>query len=247
MDVSMLADNGLDAADYIYRQDAYLTKLKEQSIEEKWFCPSEVALHNAEDDLWLSWLGYVYDLTPLALANKGNPLLTPMLKNAGQDVSQWFDETSGDVRTHVHPISNIEQYYTPEGRFLHIPPPLPSTSFDIQEFDLPWWRDKKRYCIGRLSTRTRMIRIMNILTGVETTLEVCSEEALGAIQQRYLKFNSHAKGYMWKRLGKLLDMTKTLEENGLKYENDIFNKLGWNEDEHLPVIHLYFADDLTIA
>lgn len=50
----------------------------------------------------------------------------------------------------------------------------------------------------------------------------------------------HAKGYMWKRLGGLLDMNLTLQENGVKDEDEMFDKLGMNSDQWLPVIHLYF-------
>ena len=89
--------------------------------------------------------------------------------------------------------------------------------------------------------------------------KVCSEESLSAIQERYLESNEHAKGYMWKRLGGLLDMNLTLQENGVKDEEEMFDKLGMNSDQWLPVIHLYFryslslkfsliiSDDLTVA
>lgn len=70
--------------------------------------------------------------------------------------------------------------------------------------------------------------------------KVCSEDKLSAIQDRYLAYNAHAKGYMWKRLNALLDMTQTLEANGIKDETEQFEKLGMNEDEYLPAIHLYF-------
>lgn len=60
-------------------------------------------------------------------------------------------------------------------------------------------------------------------------------------------FNAHAKGYMWKRLGTLLDMSATLEENGVPDESSKFEWLGVSEDEWYPVIHLYFSDDLTVA
>ena len=45
---------------------------------------------------------------------------------------------------------------------------------------------------------------------------------------------------MWKRLGGLLDMNLTLQENGVKDEDEMFDKLGMNSDQWLPVIHLYF-------
>ena len=63
---------------------------------------------------------------------------------------------------------------------------------------------------------------------------------MSAIQDRYLESNEHAKGYMWKRLGALLDMNLNLQENGVKDEDELFSKLGMNSDEWLPVIHLYF-------
>lgn len=55
-----------------------------------------------------------------------------------------------------------------------------------------------------------------------------------------MAYNSHAKGYMWKRLGTLLDMALTLEQNGIKDESATFETLGIDEDQWLPVIHLYF-------
>ena len=48
---------------------------------------------------------------------------------------------------------------------------------------------------------------------------------------------------MWKRLGTILDMSQTLEGNGVKDETDQFEKLGMNEEEFLPAIHLYFRYD----
>jgi len=46
--------------------------------------------------------------------------------------------------------------------------------------------------------------------------------------------NAHAKGYVWKRLGNLLDMNKTLEENNVADESKQFEMLGMDEDEYLP-------------
>ena len=52
---------------------------------------------------------------------------------------------------------------------------------------------------------------------------------------------------MWKRLGKLLDMSLTLDANGIADEDNLFEKLGMDTEEYLPAIHLYFSDDLTVA
>ena len=46
-------------------------------------------------------------------------------------------------------------------------------------------------------------------------------------------------------IGKNLDMTKTLKQNGINDESKAFYELNMDEDEFLPAIHLYFNDDLT--
>ncbi|KAJ3015373.1 Cytochrome b5 domain-containing protein 1 [Thoreauomyces humboldtii] len=225
-------------------------KASSSSIEDRYFTPAEVELHNAADDCWLSWLGYVYDLCPLVDSKRGDPLLGPILKNAGKDISHWFDKRTGDLKSQTNPLTECETPYTPEGRFLHVPPPFPlsdwSDSVD-SESGSPWWLDKDTYCVGRLSQKTRRIRVVNTLTRDEHVLEVASEEKLAAVQDRYLAFNGHAKGYMWKRQGQLLDMSRTLEENGLPDESAQFESVGIDEDAWLPAVHLYFSDDLTVA
>lgn len=52
---------------------------------------------------------------------------------------------------------------------------------------------------------------------------------------------------MWKRLGGLLDMNATLEGNGIADLQETFEAIGMDEEQWLPVIHLYFSDDLTVA
>lgn len=37
----------------------------------KYYTPTEVSLHNSETDLWVSYLGNVYDLTNLCSFHKG--------------------------------------------------------------------------------------------------------------------------------------------------------------------------------
>lgn len=123
-----------------------------------------------------------------------------------------------------------------------------------------------KYTIGKLSTKTRYIRVFNTLTKEEHMLQViidrvqhhfpviflhaqvCDEETLGQIQERYSKqFNVHAKGYTWKRIGNILDMSATLESNGIPDEGELMNHVGMNDDEWIPIVHLFFSDDLTVA
>lgn len=40
-------------------------------FQRRYFTPAEVAQHNHPEDLWVSYLGNVYDLTPLAQEYKG--------------------------------------------------------------------------------------------------------------------------------------------------------------------------------
>ena len=78
--------------------------------------------------------------------------------------------------------------------------------------------------------------------------QVCTEETLNQIQDRYIaQCNSHAKAYVWKRFGNLLDMSQTLTDNGVEDDSDKMDLVGIDEDEWLPVLHLYFSDDLTFA
>ncbi len=51
-----------------------------------------------------------------------------------------------------------------------------------------------------MSTRVRLVRVRNVLTGQEHILEVPSEETLGEIRRRYLMVNAHAHSYVWKAL-----------------------------------------------
>ncbi len=44
-----------------------------------------------------------------------------------------------------------------------------------------------------------------------------------------------------------LDMNKTLVENGVVDEREAFEELGLAPDWYMPVLHLHWIDDLTIA
>ena len=86
-----------------------------------------------------------------------------------------------------------------------------------------------------------------MLTKHDDVLEVCSEETLNEILDRYLELNEHAASYTWKRLGRPLDMDRTLEENEIPDETAEYLDLGIDEEAYVPAVHLYFNDDLTIA
>eukprot|EP00351_Strombidinopsis_sp_SopsisLIS2011_P006125 CAMPEP_0116886018 /NCGR_PEP_ID=MMETSP0463-20121206/19672_1 /TAXON_ID=181622 /ORGANISM="Strombidinopsis sp, Strain SopsisLIS2011" /LENGTH=134 /DNA_ID=CAMNT_0004545627 /DNA_START=306 /DNA_END=709 /DNA_ORIENTATION=- len=123
----------------------------------------------------------------------------------------------------------------------------PDSDWDAKAFTTPWWNDEERYCIGQLTKSTRKIKIINTLTKHEDVLEVASEETLNEILDRYLELNNHAASYTWKRLGKVLDMSKNLAENDIVDDRAELLELGIDLDEYIPALHLYFNDDLTIA
>ncbi len=70
---------------------------------------------------------------------------------------------------------------------------------------------------------------------------------MSEILARYLLYNTHAGSYTWKYDGNILDMNKTLEENGIVDEDEEFYELRMNDDQYLQALHLYFNDDLTEA
>ncbi|XP_053485147.1 cytochrome b5 domain-containing protein 1 isoform X2 [Ictalurus furcatus] len=139
----------------------------------KYFTPNEVSVHNSIGDLWVSYLGKVYNLTPLLQEYKGDVLLKPIIESAGKDISHWFDPKMKDIITHVDPLTGCVKYYTPRGRFLHVPPICPCTDW-ANDFGKPWWKDM-RYEVGILTAKARWIRIINTLSAQEQRLESCFE------------------------------------------------------------------------
>ena len=62
----------------------------------------------------------------------------------------------------------------------------------------------------------RFVRLINTLTRHDNLIECAGEESLNEILDRYLEHNCHAASYTWKRLGKVLDMGKNLDKNGIR-------------------------------
>lgn len=147
------------------------------------------------------------------------------------------------IRKHIDPLTGTLRYRTPRGRFLHVPPQLPRSDW-ANDFGMPWWQGS-RYEVGRLSAKTRNIRIINTLTSQEHTLEVGTLESMWEILHRYLPYNTHAASYTWKFEGKNLNMDYTLEENGIQDEEEEFDSLTMDSTLYTPAILLYFNDDLT--
>lgn len=75
------------------------------------------------------------------------------------------------MKTYVDPITECRMPFVPQGRFVHVPPTGPRADWN-NNFGTPWWQDVSQYQVGRLSSKTRWLLIVNTLTGEEHRLEV---------------------------------------------------------------------------
>ncbi|XP_067126080.1 cytochrome b5 domain-containing protein 1 [Centruroides vittatus] len=151
------------------------------------------------------------------------------------NIEEHFSEATTDRPQNAHNIQEYNQEKTDE-----------EITNETDRPKLPWWKDDS-YVIGLVTSKPRKIHIVNMLLLKGVTIEVCCEENMDEILKRYLKFNTHAKSYTWRHRGKDLNMLGTLEENGIKDISEDLYRLKLNEDDFIPIIHLYYNDDLTVA
>ena len=213
----------------------------------RYYTPEEVAQHNSSTDCWVSFFNGVYDLTKLLADNRAkySELCTPIEKVAGTDITHWFDPIDRRPRRVIDPKTNLYWWHCPMGRYLHIPPIMPDSSWE-KSFTQPWWYDENLR-IGALTQKTRKLRIINLYTKDDDVIDVCSEETLNEILDRYIELNEHAASYTWKRLGRPLDMDRSLADNDIPDETEEFVDLNIDEHAYIPAVHLYYNDDLTVA
>ncbi|XP_026747766.1 cytochrome b5 domain-containing protein 1 [Trichoplusia ni] len=242
---------------------------------QQWFTPAEVAIHNKPSDCWITLNGLVYDLTKwlnvqfkickcphtCSCAVKtwfcnncveycpcfkhgyfycdGKRLAMSIVAYAGKDVSHWF--RNGEWRYYIHPIIGSRTTLRVHGHGFSRPV-VPSTRW--RPMETAWW-NTETYVVGKATEKTRPIRITNTLTGNTVTLEVCSEETIYEIMMRYYPHNNHLWSYSWRYLGKPLNLSKNLDDNGIPDERDRFSDVALPDNIHIPAILLYYNDDLT--
>lgn len=112
----------------------------------RYYTSDEISIHNCAEDCWVSIYDTVYDITSLIQLNR-NELSEPLIKEAGKSISHWFNKNTKDIKTYMDPIRNITMPYTPNGRFIHVPPADPCEW--STDYELPWWKDSK-YMIGKV-------------------------------------------------------------------------------------------------
>jgi cytochrome b involved in lipid metabolism len=66
----------------------------------RYYTPQEVKVHNTPNDCWVSFFHEVYDITELIQKNYSH-LVDPIIKNAGTDITHWFDEVTRDVSDNI--------------------------------------------------------------------------------------------------------------------------------------------------
>lgn len=228
-----------------------LKRFEEFTVKEykkrRYYTPKDVEPHISSGDLWVVIFGEVYDLTPLIQKNIASPLCQPLIDFGGKDISHFFDKKTREPKTKIDTNTGKRIFYCPNGRYLHVPSPYPDADPEPMA-NKPWWRDRS-YVIGKLTERVRKLRIINMLTHQENTIEVPQEETIEEIQERYLLVNEHAASYTWKTVtSKPLDMEGNLDENEIFDETEKFEELAIPEDEwYIPSILIFFDDDLTEA
>ena len=206
-----------------------------------YYTPSQVSLHSLSTDCWVSFFHRVYDLTSV-LASSPSHLHLPLLRFAGRDISFLFDPSTRQPVSCVSPVSGLRVFSCPYGPYPHLPPEWPSSDYATC-VECVWWEDE-RLCVGRLASSVRDVRLVNTLTGQDDCMEVAGEETVADIKRRWQSEYGGGGGYVLKVGGRVLELDKTLEQNGLADERADMEELGMNCRDFIPVIHLYFDDQI---
>lgn len=149
-----------------------------------------------------------------------------MIQFAGKDLSWAFNHRG-------EPLKRIDQHC--ENVFV-FPPVLEK---EDEQSDC-WWRDESNI-IAKITSVKRRARIINTLTRKIISMDVCEEDSIKTIKQKYSKkFNRNADQYIWRKTSPsngnigCLDMSKTLSQNDLPYAKH--EQLGLP-----PALWLYFV------
>lgn len=71
---------------------------------------------------------------------------------------------------HIHAVTGVRVPYLPHGPLPDVLQQVPTSDWEPLNHT-PWWLDSS-FVVGYVSTNTRPIRVMNVLTKQETTIEV---------------------------------------------------------------------------
>lgn len=201
----------------------------------KYFLNEELKANCTLNSFYVSLFNDILDLTGYIKEFNNKIEINELLKLGGKDISHLFFKDNDRITLRKNLINN---------NFID------KLSFEPSENkidnNIPFWMNPK-YKIGRLTVKEKKILIINALTFEKDYLIVPIEETLLQIEERYLKLNSHSKSYTFKDLeGNVLDMTKTLTDNGILDQEDDYDYLEIPEPmRYIPSIVVYYNDDLT--
>ncbi|XP_045469055.1 cytochrome b5 domain-containing protein 1 [Harmonia axyridis] len=210
-----------------------------------YIAPFEVVVHNKATDCWVSVLGKVFDITPLIKQYEGQACVKPLIALAGKDLSHWFDAKTGAIRHRIHPVTGVLTPYCPNGAFPDVQCQVPDSQWRAINGP-PWW-DRPQYQIGILTKRVRSLKIINMLTFHEVQINVCCEDTFRRIQERYSIFNKDPDSYAWRYFDQEIDLDKTMDENGIVDDRDKFTEFGMPQNFYIPVVFLFYKDDLKYS
>lgn len=71
---------------------------------------------------------------------------------------------------HIHAVTGVRVPYLPHGPLPDVLQQVPTSDWEPLDHT-PWWLDSS-FVVGYVSSNTRPIRVMNVLTKQETTIEV---------------------------------------------------------------------------
>jgi hypothetical protein len=89
----------------------------------------------------------------------------PLVEAGGTDITYLFDSKTREPRTRIDLSTGLKTFYTPKGKYLHL---------EVNETEVKWWKDQS-LVIGRLTQKSRNIKLINMLTDHEFVLEVPCE------------------------------------------------------------------------
>lgn len=209
------------------------------SGKRRWVSARELRRHSASTDCWLAVCGRVFDVTSL-VATSRSPLTEPLLQHAGRDVSEWFDPET------LLPLPLARVYANCDEAFKAFKPGAPFLHCIGSGFQgTPWWQDE-RLVIGRFASEVETLKVLNTLTGQLVEVEAPSDAPLGdVVFQELLPLNSHVEAYTLSCLGRALDLSKTLSENGLETNQKALKQHDLPWKELTPSILLHFTGDLS--
>ncbi len=151
-----------------------------QNMLPKYYTPNEVSVHNTLEDLWVSFLGNVYDLTPLVQKHKGECFKVRLKNCSGRPVSWSREKQESEIHVHFFQLYRYDNGLWFAGDIL-LKPIIAEGGKDISHWFNTKTKDVSRlfpYCMGiwwSLGMEKKMFQASVFgSTEVEISIFMCS-------------------------------------------------------------------------